>query len=527
MSAFRISLLLAVATGYISLSQEILWVRTIGYLTGGTPEVFGHVLGFFLIGIALGALIGKWVSNQQFSPTLFIACALAVAGVLYYLAVPFNAHLSTLSSGVGYLSFHLSVAVIAMLIGGIFPLICHMGISASDNVGQSLSWVYLANIAGAASGPIVTGFILLDVMTLEQNVLLLSTLTLMLAASLFWMSGLSPVKRMGAVSATVLCVPLMFLVHQKIYVDLFEKLHYKEEYASTSPFKYLVQNRSGVLAVAPDGDTLFGGGTYDGKFNLDPVVNSNGIQRAFMMAALHRGPKSVLEIGLASGSWARVMAGYEPVEQLSIVEINKGYPEVVANYPEIASVLQEPHVQLTFDDGRRWLNRNPEARFDFIMMNNTFHWRSSSSNLLSHEFLEILKSHLKTGGVIYYNSTSSLDVVYTALAVFEHVTVFNNFVAASDTPFDLQPDEVRANLLNFKTEDGSPVFDTSNIESAALLDTLSSHKLPDMREELRGRTDLGVIDDDNMLPEFKKPERVFFLFETDESRKWSRLFSRL
>ncbi len=52
-------LFFAAATGYISLSQEMLWMRAVGYITGGEPTVFAHVLGFFLIGVAAGALYGE------------------------------------------------------------------------------------------------------------------------------------------------------------------------------------------------------------------------------------------------------------------------------------------------------------------------------------------------------------------------------------------------------------------------------------------------------------------------------------
>ena len=194
----------------------------------------------------------------------------------------------------------------------------------------------------------------------------------------------------------------MLSSHSSLYTNLFEKLLYKENYHSQDVFKFLVQNRSGVLAVASAQDTLFGGGMYDGRFSLDPVANTNGIQRGYLIAGLHREPNKVLEIGFASGSWARILASYEPVQQLTIVEINKGYTSIVKNYPEISSVLSEPHVTLIHDDGRRWLNRNPDASFDFILMNTSFHWRSNSTNLLSVEFMETMKVHLNPGGVVYF-----------------------------------------------------------------------------------------------------------------------------
>src|SRR5262249_17780975 len=153
---------------------------------------------------------------------------------------------------------------------------------------------------------------------------------------------------------------------------------YKAAYPPGWEYKFVVENRSGIIAVEddPDGDKMFGGGMYDGRFNLDPAINSNQITRAYMVAALHPSPQDVLEIGLSTGSWTRVLADYPGVRKLTVVEINPAYPEVISRYPDIGSILDERKVSVVFDDGRRWLNRNPDERFDVIVMNTTWHWRS-------------------------------------------------------------------------------------------------------------------------------------------------------
>jgi hypothetical protein len=71
--------------GYISLSQEIIWVRAISYASGGLSHVFGHVLGFFLLGVAAGAFLGKKVCERgTTAPLKFIASAFLATAVLYY-----------------------------------------------------------------------------------------------------------------------------------------------------------------------------------------------------------------------------------------------------------------------------------------------------------------------------------------------------------------------------------------------------------------------------------------------------------
>jgi spermidine synthase len=254
-------------------------------------------------------------------------------------------------------------------------------------------------------------------------------------------------------------------MHGILYSNMLEKLLHGPRFHSKPRFNHMVQNRSGIITVQPDphGDIVYGGGGYDGRFNLDPVLDSNGIRRGYMIAALHANPVDVLEIGLSSASWAWVLAAYDKIKRLTIVEINPGYPQIIALYDDDhQAVLVNPKVALHFDDGRRWLNRHPDQRFDFILMNTTFHWRSNITNLVSQEFLGLAKQHLKPGGVIYYNTTGSPDIIYTAARVFRHVITYGTFVAASDAPFVLTEEQKLANFSAFHDR-GTPLFDASRL----------------------------------------------------------------
>jgi spermidine synthase len=303
-----------------------------------------------------------------------------------------------------------------------------------------------------------------------------------------------------------------WLSHSLLYSNYLEKLHH--ESADVQPFKHRLENRAAIITVeaglAGGPDTLYGNGAYDGRFNTSPVDNSNLIDRAYMVAALHKQPKTMLMIGLSTSSWARVFSDYAPLEKISIVEINKGYPQIVRNYPEIAEVLDHPKVSLHFDDGRRWLRNHGGEKFDLIVMNTTYHWRSNSTNLLSREFLELCRQRLNPGGVIYLNTTFSDDVIYTAAHVFHYVTGYSNFVAASDRPFEVSAGQRGENLLAFLDKDGLPLLHRDQAHRR-VLEKLLEHQLIDVRESILARTRLWLITDDNMAVEFKleRPATLF------------------
>jgi spermidine synthase len=499
--------LVMIAIGYISLSQEIVWYRILGFMTGGKPQVFGMLLSAFLIGVGYGSIKSRAMAHSHDASRRFLLQSVVLAAAVFYLSVPLIAQATALlGKPAGAIVAYACIALVAGLCGGILPTLMHLGLqrgNASARMGVSV--LYFANIIGATFGPLVTGFILMDRFTVDQNILILTASTIFLGLLLAWLVPVDQSFRKRMIMMMAATAATAAFLHQPLYERFLEKL----QYASTdaAPFKHKLENMSGILTVeAQADDIIFGNGMYDGRFNTNPVVNDNLIDRAYMMAALHRKPMRVLEIGLSSGSWARVIADYGQLAALDIVEINKGYPELIRHYPDIASVLDDKRVMVFMDDGRRWMKNHPSRKYDMIIVNTSYYWRSNMTNILSKEFLELCKSHLAPGGVMYYNTTFSPDVAYTAANVFKHVTRVQNFVAGSDSPFDMSVEERRSNLLQFRQADGTPLFEKDSMHRAKL-DQMAKTDLKDVKQELLARRDLWLVTDENMAVEYKVDSR--------------------
>ncbi len=58
------AILLSFLSGFLSLGLEVIWIRLFGFFTGGLPQAFSITLALFLLGIAIGSLIGKQVCQE-------------------------------------------------------------------------------------------------------------------------------------------------------------------------------------------------------------------------------------------------------------------------------------------------------------------------------------------------------------------------------------------------------------------------------------------------------------------------------
>jgi spermidine synthase len=507
-------LALAAGGGFVSLSYEIFLFRTVSYASGSSATAFAATLSAFLVGIASGSRqAGEHCSTVSREELMRRAIrALMMANVLGLLFLPLLSHLAWLDRGVIGVAL-LMVYLIARFWGALLPYLAAFGIAADDNSGMRTAQLYLANILGAAVGCIVTGFLLMDYLGLVAIATALGVAGLLCATLLIkalpaprWEKSLRMGMAVALAALAVLWLPTWS-------GNVLETLQWKGA-ADAKPFVQVVENRSGIITVDADG-TVFGHGMYDGRFNVDLKHDNNGIIRPYALSLFHPAPRNVLMIGLSSGSWAQVIANNPDVASLTIIEINPGYRALIAQAREVASVLSNPKVTIITDDGRRWLRLNPDQKFDAIVSNTTWHFRANVTNLLSGEFLELVRAHLNAGGIFFYNTTDSARVQRTGCLAFAEGTRFTNHMVVASGPIAWDFSRWRRTLESYRI-DGRPVFDPSRAEDRATLDRLmaietsatsnapaSDRPIESCPDILARTTGKRVVTDDNMGSEWR------------------------
>lgn len=502
--------ILSFICGFASLSAEILWVRLYGYSRYSIPIAFGFVLMAYLIGIAIGAHVGSSACKKNADHSVLWKYSIALLGVSGLLTFILPALFGWMtSSGIeDPLSAFLVISSSSVVIAFIFPIAHHLGADQGNGrkQGRRFAAVYTSNVLGAALGPLVTGYMLLDFFSLQNSFVIIGVFQLIaaIAFSLIFFKGYH--RSLAATFFTVVTVILAMATMKQDPHELVQMTNQNPGRAKT-----VVENRHGIITIIPrkeGDDAIFGGNVYDGTTNLDPGLNTNGLQRPLLAVALHPEPKRVLVVGLSIGTWLALVNSFQDVRNIDVVEINPGYLDAAKAYPFQSEALKDPRVNVVVDDARRWLRNNKNHKYDVVVMNTTWHWRANSSLLLSSDFMEIVKDRMAEGAILAFNATGSGDVFYTATKVFSHAYRYKNFVYAAN--------------FDFRSRKNSPLmkelYATLKIQGKDLFNSASMSKIDEFLNEpfvdlnlaqKAANRNFEEVTDQNMLTEFKYGEALY------------------
>ena len=502
--ALRLAVCLAGLAGLVSLGYEILWYRAFSLAAMGRAPAFAVLLGFYLTGIAFGGRVSAKMCRRMSGASLEqqlrnLGAFVIVANLLGYLVIPALGHFPQYGLRIALPM----VSLATTLLGAAFPLISHAAVRPDARAGRGLSWLYVSNIAGSTLGSLIVGYVLMDIWSMRQIAIAIAIGGIGLGATILIYSGHNSCSRILTCAGSVALALLVASTSGRLFDRLYERLEARRDIPDSYVYRDVVETRSGVAAVTQE-MVVYGGGVYDGRINTDLVHDSNMLFRPFSVSLWHNAPREVLMIGLSTGAWAQVIANHPQVEKLTIVEINPGYLLLIQKYPAVRSLLTNPKVNIVIDDGRRWLVRNPQRKFDVILSNTTFHWRAHVSALLSREFLELVSAHLAPEGVFFYNLTGSPEAQLTGATVFPHAMMVGSALAVSNQPFQPDLERWKRVMAQYRI-DGWPVFDMNNPAHVKRFEeiaaTLPKHEHTD---EIRQKNHIDrIITDDNMGVEWK------------------------
>ena len=177
---------------------------------------------------------------------------------------------------------------------------------------------------------------------------------------------------------------------------------------------------------------------------------------------LHPEPKSVLFLGLATGTTAGAAADFKSVEKIYVVEL---IPDVVRAAEKFApfnrNVLENPKTKIFVNDGRHYLKQTSE-RYDVIISDLFVPWESMTGYLYTVEHYRTALGKLTKGGIfaqwipLWQLGEKELTMIADSFAtIFPHTSILygkNHYrwtilgLLGSDQPIDINYAELTARL---------------------------------------------------------------------------------
>ncbi|MCX6347888.1 MAG: hypothetical protein NTV79_00080, partial [Candidatus Aureabacteria bacterium] len=437
-----IFLVTAFSTGLFSFGLEVLWTRSLALVIGSSIYSFNIMLIALLLGIVSGALIYEFYWARIKRPVLWLSIIILTIGLLCLIDMALIGLLPVLSFALmkalpvsfflnettGLLLCFLTMFVVTMPLGFLFPLLTHFLKLKLYSPQKISSHLYVWNTLGTIAGSFGTAFLLVPLFGLQTSFVLLAVLPL--ALGLWFLGGYltwPAISRTGAlIVLTLIAMALvkwyrpwdLYLMTAGIYKYGIEWrdsirsawglseflqsgrriLFYKEGDESVVCVAQGVHGSHGIRIISVNGKS-------DASNGQDVITQR---LTAHVPLMLHPNPRKALVIGWGSGTTAGSACLYPSMDRIDCVEIE---PKTFACRQYFVDVnhhiSSDPRFRIHIQDGRNYLLTTP-TQYDVIVSEPPNPWITGVSNLFTRDFYSIVKSRLNEGGIFcqwfhYYN----------------------------------------------------------------------------------------------------------------------------
>ncbi|MBJ80069.1 MAG: hypothetical protein CMH60_02005 [Myxococcales bacterium] len=405
---FSLLFLAAFLAGATMLALEVFWFRFLLLYTLPSSTTFAVPLACVLFGLSCGS----WVAERFFAlrsekvqllAVFFAVCPSLCIVVGYYLLrdvaaweLSYGAKLWAISA--------IWVLPTAVFSGIIF---CFLGELIQKEVGEhgrSAALLTFANTTGAVLGAPIATFILLPFLAIENSIFLL-TASYLLIGLIVLLSKANRSLKHYALLLPALCSLVAFP---------FGDMH---KYHISQVIRRYEANMSPILVHEGLNETIvylekkvFGKPvhhrlvTNNTSMTMNRIIDRRYMNLfAYLPWAFHEDPKDALLISYGMGNTASALTDIETLEHIDVVDISE---EIVA-FSDLAfkhkpkHPLADSRVKVTIEDGRFFLNSR-EKKYDIITGEPPPPKAKGVVNLYSQEYFELLKSRLKSGGLVTY-----------------------------------------------------------------------------------------------------------------------------
>jgi spermidine synthase len=461
-------------SGFASLTLQVVWTRLLALMLGPTTYAFSTMVAVFIAGLAVGAalaarLLARPRAAASRQPTVGLAICLALSvgfaaaaaifvdrGMLAVAAVV--AQPDVTFTEVVIRQALIAVALLAPMtiaFGAAFPFAVAVATRDTTTVTADLGFIYAVNTAGAITGALAAGFVLIPSLGLHGTIRTVTIVGAIGAVAILVLDrGMRRVSFAGAaIAVAVLVLGVLLPPWDRLLLSSGAYKYAAVMQAadlrlglSAGELLYYGEGPSGTVAVRRAGGTT--SLAIDGKVDAS---NAGDMLTQRLLAhvplLLHPEPRKVAILGLGSGVTLG-SALTHPVERADVLEIS---PEVVeaSRYfdAENHRAMADPRTRLIVGDGRTHLLLTGD-KYDVIVSEPSNPWMAGIASLFTREFFAAARDRLAPDGVLcqwahtYDISTHDLrSIVATFISVFPDGTLWlvgdgDVLLVGSRTPLD-------------------------------------------------------------------------------------------
>jgi spermidine synthase len=415
----------AVVSGALVMVIEVLGSRVVGPFFGVSLFVWTSLITVTLLALAGGYALGGMLSDRFQQPAMLFGVIL-IAGLLTLLIPILKGPVLKACLPLGlragaFASTLILFGPVLLLLGCVSPYLVKLTASKLKNLGRIVGGLYALSTIGSTVGTVLTGFVLIAYLSVDQIFALTGGLLMMLAVIYF-----AVFQRRWWVALAMVLPFLLYQPQQAVarYMDdgtRVDLVHRVENYYGDIKIVDYSYGRAHQREMIIDG--MIQGGID--MTNNQSVYEYNYFMQ-FLPYMLAPEGKRCLMIGLGMGV---ITKWYEEQGiQCDVVDINPAVVKIAHDYFDF-----KHSGDLFIEDARYFLNRT-DRHYDYIMLD-VFNGDITPAHLLSIEALSLMRDRLTPGGVLAVNLIGSLEketymtasVVKTLQAAFDEVSVFPAF----------------------------------------------------------------------------------------------------
>jgi spermidine synthase len=433
-------------SGAVLMSLELLGSRVLAPRYGSSIYVWGALITVFLTALAAGYALGGRLADRR-PDAAVLSAILSAAAVLILPAVqwgqPLLAELNRAGWDVRWSALLASVVLFlpaSLAIGMVSPFAVRLAVRHVEGVGSVAGGYSALSTAGSIAGTLLTAFVLIPSFDVRTLLLLLAA-TLAGCALIVMRDRLSLALGIGAAIACATAG----LAGRPAEASLARTLLYKD-----TAYHHIVVSeleRTRYLRF----DNLVQGGVRLDDPGRSVVAYEEGL---FVPWAIRPGIRTVCQIGLGPGSFARVLSRLMPEVSVDSVEVDPVVADVARRF---FLYRESDRVRTIISDGRVHLDR-PGPLYDMIVLD-AFNSTGTPFHLTTREFFRLARSRLTPDGVFAANFVGGLmgkdaRLFWAAYATirrqFGQVYLLNAEVAEGRMDF-------KGNLILIATVSGDPI----------------------------------------------------------------------